>query len=416
MRESSHPNRSETSPVWGVPSHQIGSNNFHFCEAENNCQPHAAVSFGNVKETKEPGKSTLSDGETDGESSARIYPSKLKDKNENVGENLSNQANKLETCCEEQTVHTQPFNTKQPKNTSVNSEPDRVETLSLIEKTPSSSPPATTTTISNDDSYFSMGSIDFQPVGLEETPSDLSDLDNDNTDQINEVSETFPECNVEKSISPNSDYMGTINLESVDAYDETLDSDYEEPEDDCPDKSKSPDRPESKKGELRGRNKYNVHYKLYHGGKKVSVKLRKCSVSLARLSRTQSNTGKRLKRREVWISRTAGASGSRFVGSHKWKTNDLMLPGCREATKTNQSVPAVESPQGRVRTLLDPLKPLVAQVRRLHLLLPEIQPDLPKLERLFPPVVSNPGLAQVVIAFLRFYQVSLDQLDQKKTR
>ena len=395
-------------------SDQIGANNLDFCEAGagNNCQTEA-VSFGNVKETKDPGKSTFSDGETDGESSARIYPSKLKDKKENVGKYFSL------TCWGEQTVPTQPFSSKQAKNTSINSEPARVENIS---------PPTPA-----DDSCFSMGSINFQPVGPEETPSDLSDVDN--TDQNNEVSGNFPEFpdnSVETSfdqerISPKSNCMGTIALESVDAYDETLDSDYEEPEDD---KSKSPDRCESKKGELWGRNKYKVHYKLYHGGKKVSVKLRKCSVSLPRLSRKQSNTGKRLKRREVWIS--GGAGASRSVKTYKWKTNDLSLSGSsREPRgsveiKRNQSVPVVEGEsssasqqdQGRVRTLLDPLKPLLPQIKRLHLLLPDRQPGLTELGLVFPAVVSAPQLAHIIAAFLRFYQVSLHQLqeDQNKTR
>jgi len=64
----------DSSPAGGVSSHQITVNYSH------SCPPEAAVSFGNVKETKEPGKSTFSDGETDGESSARIYPSKLTEK------------------------------------------------------------------------------------------------------------------------------------------------------------------------------------------------------------------------------------------------------------------------------------------------------------------------------------------------
>ena len=398
----------DSSPAGGVSSHQITVNYSH------SCPPEAAVSFGNVKETKEPGKSTFSDGETDGESSARIYPSKLTEKKEKAGKYFSM------TCCGEQTVYTQPFNIKQAKNTSVNSEPARVENIS----------PPLTTTRPSEDNNFSMGSINFQPVGLEETPSDLSDLDN--TDQNNE--DIFPEFSNEEKISPN---MGTINLESVDAYDETLDSDYEEPEVDCPDKSKSPDRSESKREELWGRNKYSAHYKLYHGGEKVSVKLRKCSVSLARLSRKQSNTRKRLKRREVWMIGPAAASSSRqSVKTYKWKTNDPSLsasssssrepPGRGERAR-KPSVGGGESPggqsdseawpgPGRVRTLLDPLQPLVAQIKRLHLLLADCQPALSELGLPFPVVVSAPHLAHVLAAFLRFHQVPLRHLDQNKTR
>ena len=87
--------------------------------------------------------------------------------------------------------------------------------------------------------------------------------------------------------------------------------------------------------------------------------------------------------------------------------------------KTNQSVPVDESYPGlpaRVRTLLDPLQPLVSQVKRLHLLLPDCQSALSELSLLFPAVVSAPHLADLLAAFLRFQQVSLDQLDQKKTR
>ena len=86
------------------------------------------------------------------------------------------------------------------------------------------------------------------------------------------------------------------------------------------------------------------------------------------------------------------------------------------------SVPAggesSEQGQGRVRTLLDPLKPLVSQIKRLHLLLPDCQPALEELGPLFPLVVSAPQLAHIIGAFLRFYQISLHQLqlDQKKTR
>ena len=103
----------------------------------------------------------------------------------------------------------------------------------------------------------------------------------------------------------------------------------------------------------------------------------------------------------MWISSPAAASGSRAGQTDQLKTNDDL------------------GQQGRVRTLLDPLKPLVPQVRRLHLLLPEEnQPGLPELGRLFPLVVSAPQLAPVIRAFLRFYQVSLHQLqeDQNKTR
>ena len=101
----------------------------------------------------------------------------------------------------------------------------------------------------------------------------------------------------------------------------------------------------------------------------------------------------------MWISSPATASGSRSGQTDQLKTNDDL------------------GQQGRVRTLLDPLKPLVPQVRRLHLLLPEEnQPGLPELGRLFPLVVSAPQLAPVIRAFLRFYQVSLHQLDQQRTR
>ena len=111
----------------------------------------------------------------------------------------------------------------------------------------------------------------------------------------------------------------------------------------------------------------------------------------------------------MWISSPAAASGSRSGQTGQLKTNDDL--GLSESSSSRQGQ------QGRVRTLLDPLKPLVPQVRRLHLLLPEDhQPGLPELGRLFPAVVSAPQLAPVLLAFLRFYQVSLEQLDQKKTR
>ena len=91
--------------------------------------------------------------------------------------------------------------------------------------------------------------------------------------------------------------------------------------------------------------------------------------------------------------------------------------------KTNQSVPVAETESdpaescgSRVRTLLDPLQPLVSQLKRLHLLLPDCQSGLTQLGLLFPAVVSAPHLAEVLAAFLRFHQVSLEQLEQNKTR
>ena len=119
----------------------------------------------------------------------------------------------------------------------------------------------------------------------------------------------------------------------------------------------------------------------------------------------------------MWIT-GASPSTSRSVKTYKWKTNDLSLSGSSRGPRGTGEGEGEEQGQGRVRTLLDPLKPLVSQIKRLHLLLPDCQPGLTELGLLFPLLVSAPQLAHIVGAFLRFYQVSLPQLqeDQKKTR
>ena len=179
---------------------------------------------------------------------------------------------------------------------------------------------------------FSMGTVNLEIAG---------DLEGVSDGDLREKSVNNPKfkemSNQEKVLK--SDCMGTICLESLDHYDETLDSDYEEPG-----SNSCLNRAESKNGQPvqpAGRKKYKVRLQLLHGGRKVSVKLRKCSISLARLSRQQieqTRTRKKAKRREVWISRANSVTTER-----------------RE----------------KVRTLLDPLKPLVPQLKRLHLLLPD---------------------------------------------
>ena len=120
----------------------------------------------------------------------------------------------------------------------------------------------------------------------------------------------------------------------------------------------------------------------------------------------------------MWISSAAGVSRSGSVKTYKWKTNDPSLSGSSREPRGSGEIVDSQQSQGRVRTLLDPLKPLVPQIKRLHLLLPERQPGLAELGPLFPAVVSAPQLAHIIAAFLRFYQVSVHQLqeDHNKTR
>ena len=120
-----------------------------------------------------------------------------------------------------------------------------------------------------------------------------------------------------------------------------------------------PDRPQPEE-----RNKYKVCLKLDHGGRKVSVKLRKCSITLLRLSgrqieiKTRTGGRRKLRRREVWIC------SAKTLKKSPDKTND---PSRADREETEER----SGERVKVRTLLDPLQPMVSQLKRLNLLLPD---------------------------------------------
>ena len=112
------------------------------------------------------------------------------------------------------------------------------------------------------------------------------------------------------------------------------------------------------------RNKYKVCLKLDHRGRKVSVKLRKCSITLLRLSgrqieiKTRTGGRRKLRRREVWIC------SAKTLKKSPNKTND---PSRADREETGGR----SGERVKVRTLLDPLQPMVSQLKRLNLLLPD---------------------------------------------
>ena len=200
---------------------------------------------------------------------------------------------------------------------------------------------------------------------------------------------------------------------------------------------------------------YKAPIPLFFGGKKLSVKLRKCQVELVRLRKKELKLYRRQKvlkrKREIWIEkeercvkkgsslRVAIKESLKMKNDAETEKNDCKLNVQSKAKssstnksskkktanakgkelaapKTDNDSESLKFPE-KVKTLIDPQTPLVEQMKKIHAALPGMakQPKwmmFSELSQAVPIIKRAPELEDLLLTFVQFYQVPISGLGE----